>query len=87
MSLVPKYVDNVTLRAIPGPWDDYFDEGLEIFFNTEFVVSHEANRAGYRLTGPEIRQKMGKPVSIISEPSLSGGVQIPPNGQPIILLG
>ncbi len=84
--LVPRYVDNVTLRAIPGPQDDYFDEGLEKFFNTEFVVSHEANRAGYRLTGPEIRQKVGKPVSIISEPSLPGGVQIPPNGHPIILL-
>lgn len=41
---------------------------------------------GYRLSGPEIRQKTGKPASIISEGSLSGNVQIPPNGQPIILL-
>lgn len=84
--LVPKYPDRITLRAIPGPQDDYFDEGLEMFFATEFTVSHEANRAGYRLTGPAIRQKSGKPVSIISESSLPGGVQIPPNGQPIILL-
>jgi biotin-dependent carboxylase-like uncharacterized protein len=84
--LVPQYHDRITLRAIPGPQDDYFDEGLEMFFSTEFTVSHEANRAGYRLTGPAIRQKPGRPVSIISESSLPGGVQIPPNGQPIILL-
>lgn len=85
-SLVPRYADRIVLRAIVGPQDDYFDEGLEIFFASEFVVSQEANRAGYRLTGPSIRQKAGKPVSIISEASLPGGVQIPPNGQPIILL-
>jgi biotin-dependent carboxylase-like uncharacterized protein len=85
-SFVPSYADATMLRAIPGPQDDYFDEGLDIFFDAEFIVSHEANRAGYRLTGPAIRQKAGKPVSIISESSLPGGVQIPPNGQPIILL-
>ncbi len=85
-SFVPSYADTIILRAIPGPQDDYFDEGIENFFDAEFIVSHEASRAGYRLTGPTIRQKAGQPVSIISESSLPGGVQIPPNGQPIILL-
>ena len=85
-SLLPSYTDRIVLRAIVGPQDDYFDAGLETFFASEFFVSHEASRAGYRLSGPEIRQKAGKPVSIISESSLPGGVQIPPNGQPIILL-
>ncbi|EKD37360.1 MAG: hypothetical protein ACD_75C01155G0001, partial [uncultured bacterium] len=86
MELVPKYQERIILRAIPGPQDDYFEEGLDTFFSSEFVVSHEANRMGYRLTGPAIKQKAGKPSSIISESSLPGGVQIPPNGQPIILL-
>lgn len=84
--LIPEYRDNIVLRAIPGPQDDYFDEGLTTFFNAEFQVSHEANRMGYRLTGPVIRQKPDRPSSIISESSVPGGVQIPPNGQPIILL-
>ena len=84
--LVPQYRDSLILRAIPGPQDDYFTEGLTTFFNAEFQVSHDANRMGYRLTGPVIRQKPGKPTSIISEASVPGGVQIPPNGQPIILL-
>lgn len=84
--LVPQFQTEIVLRAIPGPQDDYFDEDLEKFFNSEFTVSPEANRMGYRLDGPKIKQKEGMPGSIISESSLPGGVQIPPNGLPIILL-
>lgn len=84
--LVPRYQERIILRAIAGPQDDFFEEGLWTFFSESFAVSHEASRMGYRLTGPEIRQKTGKPASIISEASLPGSVQIPPNGQPIILL-
>lgn len=84
--LIPVYSTEIILRAIPGPQDDYFAEDLDTFYNSEFHVTHDANRAGYRLKGPIIRQKPDKPVSIISESSLPGGVQIPPAGQPIVLL-
>jgi len=85
--LIPRLPSEIVLRAIPGPQDDYFDADLEKFFNATFVVSPDANRMGYRLDGPKIRQKEGMPASIISESSFPGGVQIPPNGLPIILLG
>ncbi len=85
-NLLPKFSSEIVLRAIPGPQDDYFEEGLELFFSSEFKVSPEANRMGYRLKGATVKQKPGMPASIISESSLPGGVQIPPNGQPIILL-
>jgi allophanate hydrolase subunit 2 len=84
--LIPSYVSHVSLRAVPGPQDDFFDEGLNTFFASEFAVSSNANRMGYRLEGPKIVHKEGVPKSIISEPSLPGGVQIPPDGQAIILL-
>lgn len=84
--LIPTYANDIVLRAVPGPQDDFFSEGLERFFNSEFKVSADANRMGYRLEGPVVEQIEGKPKSIISESSLPGGVQIPPNGQPIILL-
>jgi biotin-dependent carboxylase-like uncharacterized protein len=84
--LIPVYRDNIVLRAIAGPQDDFFDEGLATFFTAEFQVSHETNRMGCRLTGPVISPKPDKPPGIISEASVPGGVQIPPNGQPIILL-
>ena len=84
--LLPEFPSDIVLRAIPGPQDDYFEEGLELFFTSEYRVSLDANRMGYRLEGPVIQQKPGMPGSIISEPSFAGGVQIPPSGQPIILL-
>ena len=85
-ALVPAYLSEITLRAIPGPQDDFFDHGLDVFFNESFTVSPQADRMGCRLQGPVIAQIEGMPQSIISEPSLPGGVQIPQDGQPIILL-
>lgn len=84
--LLPEFPSDIVLRAIPGPQDDYFEEGLEQFFSSEYRVSLDANRMGYRLEGSVIKQKAGMPGSIISESSFAGGVQIPPSGQPIILL-
>jgi antagonist of KipI len=82
----PGFSSEVTLRALLGPQDDYFDSGLNVLFSSEFVVTSKADRMGYRLEGPMIELKEGVPKSIISEPSLSGAIQIPPDGQPIILL-
>ena len=87
-ALIPRYSSEIVLRAIPGPQDDFFhEEELATFFQSEFTISTNANRMGYRLQGPSIRQKENMPASIISDPSLSGSVQIPADGQPIILLG
>ncbi len=83
---LPQYTSDIVLRAVAGPQDDFFDEGLDLFFSSEFTVSPQANRMGYRLQGAAIAPKPGMPKSIISEPSLPGGVQVPPDGQPIILL-
>ncbi|ACN17711.1 putative allophanate hydrolase subunit 2 [Desulforapulum autotrophicum HRM2] len=84
---IPSQEHEITLRAVPGPQDHYFDQGLTLFFNAVFTVSPQANRMGYRLTGPVIRQKPSMPATIISEPSVAGGIQVPPDGQPIVLLG
>ncbi|MCG8470910.1 MAG: biotin-dependent carboxyltransferase family protein [Desulfobacterales bacterium] len=83
---IPTYSSEVELRAVAGPQDDYFDEGLELFFSSSFKVTNQANRMGYRLEGPKVIRKEGMPKSIISEPSLPGGVQVPEGGDPIILL-
>ena len=82
----PDYPSEILLRAVPGPQEDFFDRGLVRFFESEFTVSSNANRMGYRLDGPTITHREGVSKSIISEPSLPGGVQIPPDGQAIILL-
>ena len=84
---IPHYGSKVILRAIPGPQENHFDkQSIQTFFQSDYTVSQEASRLGYRLTGPVIALGEGKPKSIVSEPSLPGSVQIPENGQPIILL-
>ncbi len=83
--MIPAYPPELLIRAIPGPQDDFFQEGLEVIFQSDFMVSTKADRMGYRLQGPEVRLHKGMPKSIISEPTMPGGVQIPADEQPIIL--
>ena len=84
--MIPSYPPEIVLRAIPGPQDDFFQEGLDVLFQSDFMVSTKADRMGYRLQGPKIGIRNAMPKSIISEPTMPGGVQIPPDEQPIILM-
>jgi biotin-dependent carboxylase-like uncharacterized protein len=84
--MIPSYPSELTIRAIPGPQDDFFKEGLDVLFSSDFMVSTKADRMGYRLQGPQVRIRQGMPKSIISEPTMPGGVQIPADEQPIILM-
>lgn len=84
--LIPSYLSKVNIRAVPGPQDDYFDEGLATLFSSEYMVTAKADRMGYRLTGNSIPIRGDMPKSIISEPSVPGSIQIPADEQPIILL-
>jgi antagonist of KipI len=83
---LPRYPDKITLRTVAGPQDDHFDEGLETLFQSEFMVTPRADRMGYRLQGTPIKHRGNMPKSIISEPTMPGGIQVPADGQPIILL-
>ena len=84
--LIPIYSHDIEIRVILGPQDDYFSEGIDKFFASTFKVSTKADRMGYRLEGSPIMQRKAIEKSIISEPSVPGGIQVPPDGQPIILL-
>ena len=84
--LIPIYSDDIEIRVILGPQDDYFSQGIDKFFASTFKVSTKADRMGYRLEGSPIMQRKAIEKSIISEPSVPGGIQVPPDGQPIILL-
>jgi len=84
--LTPTYLDDIEIRVILGPQDDYFSDGIAKFLSSTFKVSTKADRMGYRLEGDSITQTGGVDKSIISEPSVPGGIQVPPDGQAIILL-
>jgi antagonist of KipI len=86
--LIPCYEKSVTLRVIMGPQANYFerDIGVKVFLQSEYIVRSEANRLGYRLDGSPILRKAGAPASIPTEGSCPGGIQVPEDGKPIILL-
>ncbi|MCK2217743.1 biotin-dependent carboxyltransferase family protein [Actinomadura sp. ATCC 31491] len=73
------------LRLLPGPRDDWFvPEALEELCASPYAVTQDSNRVGVRLRGPElVRAKDGE---LPSEGMVTGAVQVPPSGQPIVFL-
>ena len=76
-------VENI--RVIKGTNFDYFSEkGKSNFFEKEFTVSKLSDRMGMRLNGPEIENIVN--TNIKSEGLLKGVIQVPADGNPIIML-
>ena len=76
-------VENI--RVIKGTNFDYFsNEGKKIFFEKEFIVSKLSDRMGMRLEGPKIENIVN--TNIKSEGLLKGVIQVPADGNPIIML-
>ena len=84
-SFIPSYFEKICLRTILGPQDDLFlPEGIDAFFQSEYEITDEADRMGYRLAGPLIKH-IGK-ADIISDGLGRGAVQVPGSGQPIVMM-
>lgn len=87
VQLQPVTTSQGVLRALPGPQADQFpDAGRRGFYETVYTVSNASNRTGVRLDGPALEPKAGAPASILSEGILSGAVQVPGDGRPIVLM-
>jgi biotin-dependent carboxylase-like uncharacterized protein len=79
----PAFPAEPVLRIIPGPRDDWF-ETLAPLTEATYEVTTESNRVGVRLTGPALeRRQRGE---LPSEGMVTGALQVPPNGLPIIFL-
>ncbi|MDF1561108.1 MAG: biotin-dependent carboxyltransferase family protein [Bacteroidales bacterium] len=84
--LIPEYKHEQTIRVISGPEVHYFElAGLRSFLSTEYTVTTKSDRMGYRLSGEPIKHKEGM-TNIISAGISLGTVQVPGDGQPIILM-
>jgi antagonist of KipI len=85
---IPSYPKHWVLNTVFGPQDDHFpEEAKSLFQKSSFNVTLHSDRTGIRLAGPAIQRKAGLAESIISEGMVSGAIQIPGDGQPIIILG
>ncbi|MEH6566618.1 MAG: biotin-dependent carboxyltransferase family protein [Halopseudomonas sp.] len=84
VAAIPDYTAEVRLQLLLGAQGNQFS-GASLFalFNQPWTLDQRADRMGMRLTGPALRYQ-GAP--LISEGIPLGAVQVPPDGQPIVLL-
>lgn len=80
----PRYQNSLTVRVIPGYQQRKFNrQEQRCFFGKPYRVSTQCDRMGYRLEGRAIQCDID---GILSEGICFGAIQIPPDGQPIVLL-
>ncbi|SFD90582.1 antagonist of KipI [Lentibacillus persicus] len=83
--VIPEYEQHHDIRTVAGPETDWFTEaGIESFYYEAHTISPQSNRMGYRLESPVISHKNG--ADIWSDAVPLGTIQVPANGQPIILM-
>jgi UPF0271 protein len=71
--------------VVPGPQDAAFTPAaLATFLSADYELTPAADRMGYRLHGPPLTHQ-GR-AEIVSDGVLTGCIQVPADGQPIILL-
>lgn len=97
---LPKRFGDTRFRLKPPQWDfdaravgvlegseycDFSAEARAIFWNTEWTISSQSNRMGYRLDGPAVVCRQSER-PMLSHAVFPGVVQVPPSGRPIVLL-
>ena len=73
------------IRVLKGPQYDYFsEESKKLFFSQHYKISNLTDRMGMRLEGQALKNIIS--TNIRSEGITKGAIQVPADGQPIILL-
>lgn len=88
--------NDIELRVILGPRDDWFTaQSLQNFFTATWKVSNSSDRIGVRLVPDEIPAVPGQVDQLLertttselpSEGMVTGAIQVPPNGEPVVFL-
>jgi len=78
------YADPFHLRFVPGEDPAVPGETIALFGRASFAVSDRSNRTAYRLAGPVLPVHAAS--DRLSEPTAPGALQLPPDGQPILLM-
>ncbi|WP_371324224.1 biotin-dependent carboxyltransferase family protein [Dechloromonas sp. ZY10] len=79
-------VETGPIRVLLGPQDDYFTpEALAAFLGTPYRITRNMDRMGIRLDGVKLTHNdLG--AEIVSDGVAPGSIQVPANGQPIVLM-
>ncbi len=82
--LRPGYSNRPVVRILPGPdWHQFTREARAAFLSSEYDVQPASDRMGVRLKGPALTRRIL--TEVISSGVTTGSVQVPAEGQPIIL--
>ena len=73
------------VRVVLGPQADFFDDAeIAGFLASEYRVSTQSDRMGFRLDGRPIAHAKG--YNIVSDGIVPGAIQVPGSGLPIVLM-
>jgi biotin-dependent carboxylase-like uncharacterized protein len=82
---IPGYKEERAIRFLLGPQADAFsEESIRSFESGVYRIMNESDRMGFRLEGTPVAHLSGP--DIISDYITMGSIQIPGNGQPIVLM-
>jgi allophanate hydrolase len=84
---VPPVDDDSPIRVVAGPQSGHFaDDALTALCAAPYAVTEQADRMGVRLQGAALTHRSRAHKDIISDATVPGSMQVPGNGQPIVLL-
>lgn len=73
------------VRVVLGPQEDYFSrQAIAAFADSVYTVSNQSDRMGCRLQGMAVKKTRQE--DMITDGIVFGSIQIPPDGQPIVML-
>jgi biotin-dependent carboxylase-like uncharacterized protein len=74
----------IPIRLVLGPQENSFtEEGLATLSSSIYTVASASDRMGLRFEGPALEHR-GR--EFVSDGIMQGGIQVPPNGLPILML-
>ncbi|MCF8178281.1 MAG: biotin-dependent carboxyltransferase family protein [Sulfuritalea sp.] len=83
----PPHIDPSPLRVLAGPQQEHFTaQARQRLIEETFIVSPQADRMGLRLAGSRLDHDPQYGADIISDGVTPGTIQVPADGQPIVLL-
>lgn len=84
---LPTYAENIRLQIIAGPYQENFDAAAMLTLLAQpYQLTAESDRMGFRLEGAQIKHCSPQTAEIESCATVWGAIQVPPNGQPIVLM-
>ncbi|RNF39688.1 biotin-dependent carboxyltransferase family protein [Planococcus salinus] len=84
-SFITDYSTEPEIRLLQGRQYELFTKASQKRLVTErFEVSTQSDRMGYRLSGQSL--SLEEPAELLSEAIIFGSIQVPPDGNPIVLM-